>query len=132
MGHWDCLVSQPNQNMEAVSWVTWSTVSSWKVQITVEKQVVYQQLIMCLTLEEISRASGGIGLSYGAHTNLCINQISRNGTEEQKHKYLPKVVFSFNVCKTRFKVHFMHSCAQANTSEHLQCQSRVLVRMSFP
>lgn len=42
-------------------------------------------------MEEISRASGAIGLSYGAHSNLCINQISRNGTEEQKHKYLPKV-----------------------------------------
>jgi isovaleryl-CoA dehydrogenase len=43
----------------------------------------------CIIMEEISRASGAIGLSYGAH--LCINQISRNGTEEQKHKYLPKV-----------------------------------------
>jgi len=45
----------------------------------------------CIVMEEISRASGGIGLSYGAHTNLCINQISRNGTEEQKQKYLPKL-----------------------------------------
>ena len=45
----------------------------------------------CIIMEEISRASGAIGLSYGAHSNLCINQISRNGTEEQKHKYLPKV-----------------------------------------
>lgn len=42
-------------------------------------------------MEEISRASAAIGLSYGAHSNLCINQIQRNGTEEQKHKYLPKV-----------------------------------------
>lgn len=42
-------------------------------------------------MEEISRASGAIGLSYGAHSNLCINQLSRNGTEEQKLKYLPKV-----------------------------------------
>lgn len=41
--------------------------------------------------EEISRASGAISLSYGAHSNLCINQINRNGTEEQKHKYLPKL-----------------------------------------
>jgi len=43
----------------------------------------------CIIMEEISRASGAIALSYGADTNLCINQIARNGTEEQKHKYLP-------------------------------------------
>jgi isovaleryl-CoA dehydrogenase len=42
-----------------------------------------------LAMEEISRASGSIGLSYGAHTNLCINQIVRYGNEEQKQKYLP-------------------------------------------
>lgn len=41
--------------------------------------------------EEISRASGAIALSYGAHSNLCINQINRNGTHEQKQKYLPKL-----------------------------------------
>jgi len=43
----------------------------------------------CIIMEELSRASGAIGLSYGAHSNLCINQISRNGSEEQKKKYLP-------------------------------------------
>tara|TARA_B100000686_G_C16670235_1_gene906007 strand:- start:435 stop:1367 length:933 start_codon:yes stop_codon:yes gene_type:complete len=43
-------------------------------------------------MEEISRASASIGLSYGAHSNLCINQIRRNGTEEQKKKYLPKLI----------------------------------------
>lgn len=42
--------------------------------------------------EEISRASASIGLSYAAHSNLCINQIHRNGSEEQKKKYLPKVI----------------------------------------
>lgn len=41
--------------------------------------------------EEISRASGAISLSYGAHSNLCINQLNRNGNEEQKRKYLPKL-----------------------------------------
>ena len=45
----------------------------------------------CIAIEEVSRASGAIGLSYGDHTNLCINQIVRNGNEEQKMKYLPKV-----------------------------------------
>lgn len=47
-----------------------------------------------IILEEISRACGAVALSYGAHSNLCLNQIHRNGTEEQKHKYLPKVIFS--------------------------------------
>lgn len=45
----------------------------------------------CIIMEEISRAAGGIALSYGAHSNLCINQIHKNGTEEQKMKYLPKL-----------------------------------------
>ena len=45
-----------------------------------------------VAMEEISRASASVGLSYGAHSNLCVNQIRRNGTEEQRRKYLPKVV----------------------------------------
>ncbi|WP_339805851.1 isovaleryl-CoA dehydrogenase [uncultured Marinobacter sp.] len=45
-----------------------------------------------IAMEEISRASASIGLSYGAHSNLCVNQIHRNGTEDQKRKYLPKLV----------------------------------------
>lgn len=47
--------------------------------------------------EEISRASGSIGLSYAAHSNLCVNQLSLNGNEEQKQKYLPKVLHE-NLC----------------------------------
>jgi isovaleryl-CoA dehydrogenase len=46
----------------------------------------------CVALEEISRASGSVGLSYGAHSNLCVNQIVRNGSEAQKARYLPKLV----------------------------------------
>jgi len=45
-----------------------------------------------VALEEISRASASVGLSYGAHSNLCVNQIKRNGTAEQKNKYLPKLI----------------------------------------
>jgi isovaleryl-CoA dehydrogenase len=45
-----------------------------------------------VAMEEISRASASIGLSYGAHSNLCVNQIKRNGNEEQKRKYLPKLI----------------------------------------
>ena len=45
-----------------------------------------------IALEEISRASGSVGLSYGAHSNLCVNQIRLNGSEEQKRKYLPKLI----------------------------------------
>ena len=44
-----------------------------------------------IAMEEISRASASVGLSYGAHSNLCVNQIKLNGTEEQKQKYLPKL-----------------------------------------
>ena len=49
-------------------------------------------LAHCVAMEEISRASASLGLSYGAHSNLCVNQIHRNGNEEQKEKYLPKLV----------------------------------------
>jgi isovaleryl-CoA dehydrogenase len=45
-----------------------------------------------ITMEEISRASASVGLSYGAHSNLCVNQLHRNGTAEQKQQYLPKLI----------------------------------------
>ncbi len=50
-------------------------------------------LAHCVSMEEISRASASVGLSYGAHSNLCVNQIRRNGTAEQKARYLPKLDF---------------------------------------
>ncbi|MCA8931275.1 MAG: isovaleryl-CoA dehydrogenase [Rhodospirillaceae bacterium] len=46
----------------------------------------------CVAMEEISRASASVGLSYGAHSNLCVNQLRLNGTEEQKRRYLPKLI----------------------------------------
>src|SRR5512135_1200902 len=46
----------------------------------------------CVAMEEISRASAAVGLSYGAHSNLCVNQLRRNGSEAQKRKYLPKLI----------------------------------------
>src|SRR3981081_3422544 len=51
----------------------------------------------CIALEEISRASASVGLSYGAHSNLCVNQIRRNGNEAQKRKYLPKLISGMHV-----------------------------------
>jgi isovaleryl-CoA dehydrogenase len=45
-----------------------------------------------VAMEEISRASGSVGLSYGAHSNLCVNQIRRNGSEAQKKRYLPRLI----------------------------------------
>ena len=45
-----------------------------------------------VAMEEISRASASVGLSYGAHSNLCVNQIKRNGSEAQKRRYLPKLI----------------------------------------
>src|SRR5262249_10914420 len=49
-------------------------------------------LAHCVAMEEISRGSAAVGLSYGAHSNLCVNQIRRNGTDEQKRRYLPKLM----------------------------------------
>ena len=49
-------------------------------------------LAHCVAVEEVSRASASVGLSYGAHSNLCINQIHRWGTPEQKNRYLPKLI----------------------------------------
>jgi isovaleryl-CoA dehydrogenase len=49
-------------------------------------------LAHAVTMEEISRGSGSVGLSYGAHSNLCVNQIFRNGNDDQKRRYLPKLI----------------------------------------
>src|SRR5271166_4931054 len=49
-------------------------------------------LAHCVAMEEVSRGSAAVGLSYGAHSNLCVNQIRRNGTAAQKRKYLPQLV----------------------------------------
>lgn len=46
----------------------------------------------CLIMEELSRASASVGLSYAAHSNLCVNQIARNGSHQQKVKYLPRLI----------------------------------------
>lgn len=46
----------------------------------------------CIAMEEVSRASASVGLSYGAHSNLCINQLRRNGTDAQKRSFLPKLI----------------------------------------
>ena len=63
--------------------------------ITVEEEyggTAMGYLAHVVAMEEISRASASVGLSYGAHSNLCVNQIRRNGTEAQKRKYLPRLV----------------------------------------
>src|SRR5688572_17039328 len=49
-------------------------------------------LAHCVAMEEVSRASASVGLSYGAHSNLCVNQIRRNGNDAQRRKYLPKLI----------------------------------------
>ncbi|GIK82276.1 MAG: isovaleryl-CoA dehydrogenase [Pseudorhodoplanes sp.] len=54
-------------------------------------------LAHCVAMEEVSRASGAVGLSYGAHSNLCVNQIRRNGTADQKKRYLPKLISGAHV-----------------------------------
>ena len=63
--------------------------------VTVEERyggVGLGYLAHCIVMEEISRASASVGLSYGAHSNLCVNQIRRFGTAEQKNRYLPKLI----------------------------------------
>ena len=63
--------------------------------ITVEEEyggTAMGYLAHIVAMEEISRASASVGLSYGAHSNLCVNQIRRNGSAAQKNKYLPKLV----------------------------------------
>src|SRR5438105_7667657 len=68
--------------------------------ITVEEEyggTAMGYLAHVIAMEEISRASASIGLSYGAHSNLCVNQVRRNGTEAQKRKYLPKLVWGEHV-----------------------------------
>jgi isovaleryl-CoA dehydrogenase len=50
-----------------------------------------------IAMEEISRASASVGLSYGAHSNLCVNQIRRNGNQDQKQRYLPQLIDGTNV-----------------------------------
>ncbi len=54
-----------------------------------------------IAVEEISRASASVGLSYGAHSNLCVNQLRRNGNEAQKRKYLPKLISGEHVGSSR-------------------------------
>src|SRR5204863_3402898 len=63
--------------------------------ITVEEQfggLGLGYLEHVVAMEEVSRASASVGLSYGAHSNLCVNQIRRWGSEEQKRRYLPKLI----------------------------------------
>jgi isovaleryl-CoA dehydrogenase len=68
--------------------------------ITVEEEYggsAQGYLAHCVAVEEISRASASVGLSYGAHSNLCVNQIRRNGSAEQRARYLPKLISGHHV-----------------------------------
>lgn len=62
--------------------------SPWQKLIACSNKGVEQDLL----LQELSRASGSVALSYGAHSNLCINQLVRNANDAQKQKYLPKLL----------------------------------------
>jgi len=67
-----------------------------------------------IVVEELSRACSSIALSYGAHSNLCVNQITRNGTEEQKKKYLTKVSGLKYACS------YFYYCRAANASDFIE------------
>ena len=71
----------------------WENLGSYG--ITVEEEfggAAMGYLAHCIAMEEVSRASAAVGLSYGAHSNLCVNQIRRNGSPEQKARYLPGLI----------------------------------------
>ncbi len=71
-------------------WATSACSASRSRRSTAAPRMGY--LAHVVAMEEISRASASVGLSYGAHSNLCVNQIRRNGSEAQKRKYLPKLI----------------------------------------
>jgi hypothetical protein len=79
-------------------------------------------------MEEITRASGSIAASYGAHSNLCVNQIVRNANETQKQKYLPKV---FIWMKIYFYYIFINSLLVVNIWARWLCLNQVQVLMLF-
>ena len=66
-------------------------------------------LAHCVALEEVSRASASVGLSYGAHSNLCINQLRRWGSVAQKTRYLPKLVSGEHVGGGKFSTSLLTS-----------------------
>ena len=90
------LAEQMDQTNEFPRAELWEKIGELGLHgITVGEQyggVELGYLAHCVAMEEVSRASAAFGLSYGAHSNLCVNQIHRNGNEEQKAKFLPKLV----------------------------------------
>lgn len=64
-----------------------------------------------IVMEEMSRVSAAIALSYGAHSNLCVNQMVRHATEKQKEKYMPKV-------RTKQLVPYTPDCLKKNQENH--------------
>ncbi len=66
-------------------------------------------LAHCVAMEELSRASASVGLSYAAHSNLCVNQINRHGTVEQKQRFLAEAHFGRTcgrTCNVRIRIRF--------------------------
>ena len=73
-----------------------------------------------VAMEEVSRASGSVGLSYGAHSNLCVNQIRRCGNDGQKRRYLPGLISASmsarSPCRSRARARMWSRCAPAPTA----------------
>ena len=93
-------------------------------------------LAHCVAMEEISRASAAVGLSYGAHSNLCVNQIRRNGTAEQKQRYLPKLISGEHVGALAMSEPDAGSdvvrCARAPTEQGRSLRPQRLARCGSP
>ena len=91
----------------------------------------------CVAMEEISRASGSVGLSYGAHSNLCVNQIRRNGTDAQKRRYLPKLISGEHVgalamSETGRRLRRRRRCSYARPTRKATATSSTAARCGSP
>jgi hypothetical protein len=82
-------------------------------------------------MEEISRASGSVALSYGAHSNLCINQLVRNGTAAQKEKYLPKVRFHLELLYHGLSLRILSLLCKWFISQYHRCWKSHLIERPF-
>lgn len=86
------MASQHPLNMAASPWATASTASPWRCVGCANAFLISNHSRELGQAQELSRASGSVALSYGAHSNLCINQLVRNGNEQQRLAYLPKLI----------------------------------------
>ena len=91
---WDMMHGSPEAKAAAVEWGQILGSNGWAAPNWPSEYggAGMGYLAHCVAMEEVSRASGSVGLSYGAHSNLCVNQLRRNGSDAQRRKFLPKLI----------------------------------------